>query len=477
MELRLVLKNAAALSVASVLSKAISAVVGIAVTRYLGPETFGEYSVALAFVSTFILFADFGLSNYMVQEGSRDESVLPLYLGNTLLFKAFTLLVIYALLLILMHPAGYNKSIQSMIIVFGIASGLNALNSTVYNYFQAKQQMYFAAFYQFLSTFLIGALTILVVVKQGNVVMITVSQLVTAVLISFLLYGHLRLRIHLEFNLHHLRGMLKRGLPYGMAVIFLYIYFQIDMFMLSLMRSTTEVGIYSAAYRLISILLFIPGILTSVLYPILFQLGVESKKKHQGTIEKIFKVLSAVGIPGSVLLFILANPLLTWLYNDRFPQSIPIMMLLSWFFALECLSFSLGDVLTTTNRQWTRAKIQGSAALLNIAMNLYAIPHYGIYGASVATLITELYVFALYYGIVRTQVYKIKIWRQLPVIVLASIAMGFTAYLLRDLQPLVAAALAGILYLIILISLDKDFRRIGGYVVGLVTRRFRTIKK
>jgi O-antigen/teichoic acid export membrane protein len=312
-ELRLVLKNAAALSVASVLSKAISAVVGISVTRYLGPEIFGEYSSALAFVSTFILFADFGLSNYMVQEGSRDEGVLPLYLGNTLVFKVFTGLAIYALMLVLMFPAGYNPSIRAMVIVLGLANGLNALDATVYNYFQAKQQMYFAALYQFASTFLIGVITILVVVKKGNVLMITMAQLITAVLISFFLYVHLRRQIRLEFNPSRLVGMLKAGFPYGIAVIFLYVYFQINMFLLSLMRPPVEVGIYSAAYRLISILLFIPGILTSVLYPILFQLGVESKEKHRETIEKIYKVLSAVGIPGSVLLFVLANPLLTWL--------------------------------------------------------------------------------------------------------------------------------------------------------------------
>ncbi|AFM39268.1 membrane protein involved in the export of O-antigen and teichoic acid [Desulfosporosinus acidiphilus SJ4] len=472
MELRLVLKNAVALSVASVLSKVITAVVAIAVARYLGPDTFGEYGKALAFVSVFIIFTDFGLSNYMVQEGSRDESVLPLFLGNTLLMKMFTLLAIYALMLVLMHPADFNQSIQSMIIVFGLASSLNALDSTVYNYFQAKQQMYYAAIYQFLSTFLIGALTILVVIMKEDVLMITVAQLVATVLISLMLYVHLRRHIRLEFDLRRLIEMLKKGLPYGMAAIFLYVYFQIDMLMLTLMRSSFEVGIYKAAYGLISVLLFIPGILTSVLYPILYQLGVESKEKHQGTIEKIFKVLSAVGISGSVLLFVLANPLLTWIYNNRFPQSIPIMMLLSWFFALECLSFSLGDVLTTTNRQWTRAKIQGGASLINILINLYAIPRYGIYGASVATLITELYVFVMYYGIVRHQVYKIQIWRQLPVIVFASMVMALTAYILRHLHPLASASIAGILYLIILISLDKDFQRIGGYVLRQKTRLF-----
>ncbi len=472
MELRLVLKNAAALSVASVLSKAISAVVGISVTRYLGPETFGEYSSALAFVSTFIIFADFGLSNYMVQEGSRDESVLPLFLGNILLFKVMSILAIYILMLVFM-PSVYNQSIQNMVIIFGLASGLNALDSTIYNYFQAKQQMYLAAMYQFFSTFLIGALTILVVIKKGNVLMISVAQLATAVLISIMLYIHLRRHIRLEFKPRRLLEMFKGGLPFGMAIIFLYVYFQIDMFMLSFMRPPLEVGIYKAAYGLVAILLFIPGILTSVLYPILFQLGVESKEQHRGTIEKIFKVLSAVGIPGSVLLFVLADPMISWLYDNRFPQSIPIMMLVSWVFALECLSFSLGDVLTTTNRQWTRVWIQGSAAVLKVALNIYAIPRYGIYGASVATLIIELFVFAAYYLIVRRYVYKIQTWRQLPVIVFAALAMGLTAYFLRHLHPLASASIAGTLYLIILMSLDKDFQRIGGYILGQITRRFK----
>lgn len=476
MELRLVLKNAVALSLASVLSKAISAVVAIAVARYLGPDIFGEYGVALAFVGTFILFADFGLSNYMVQEGSRDQSVLPLFLGNTLLFKFFSLLAIFALMLVLM-PEVYNQSIQNMILVFGLAGGLNALHSTVYNYFQTKQQMYFAAMYQFFSTFLIGALTILVVINKGNVLMISVAQLATSVLISLILYIHLRRDISLEFKPRRLIEMLKGGLPYGMAVIFVYVYFQIDIFMLSFMRPLLEVGIYKAAYGLIAILLFIPGVLTSVLYPVLFQLGVESKEQHRGTIEKIFKVLSAVGIPGSVLLFVLADPLISWLYNNRFPQSIPIMMLVSWVFALECISFSLGDVLTTTNRQWTRVWIQGGAAVLKVALNLYAIPRYGIYGASVATLITEIYVFVLYYVIVRQRVYKIQTWRQLPVVALASIAMGITAFFMRHLHPLVSASSAGIIFLIILLSLDRDFQRIGGYVINIFLNKVRSLEK
>jgi len=463
MELKLVLKNAAALSMASVLAKAIAAIVGIAVTRYLGPGPFGQYSSAYAFVSTFILFTDFGLSQLMVQDGSRDERVLPVALGNTLLFRIAASAVVYIAMLVLMHPAGYDATVQTMVVILGLASILNALDASIYNYYQAKQLMYVAAGYQFLSMFLIGGLTVLVVMARGSVVSIAWTHLATFALISLLLYRAVSQDLRLRADLGQLPFMLKRGLGFGIAYIFYNVYFQIASVIISIMRTPAEVGIYSAAYRLVSILLFIPGILTSVLYPVLYQLGVTSQEKHRETIEKIFKVLSAVGIPGSVLLFVLAQPLLAWLYARRFAESVPIMMILSWFFALECLSFSLGDVLTTTDRQWSRTWIQGIAAAGNILLNLLLIPSYGIYGSAWATIATEVFVFGAYYWVVRRRVYRVRIWRQLPVVVGASLVMGAVAFALRSLHPVVAAGFAGVVYLAVLLAADRDFRRIGSY--------------
>lgn len=68
-------------------------------------------------------------------------------------------------------------------------------------------------------------MTILVVIMKENVMMITVAQLVATVLISLMLYVHLLRHIRLEFDLRRLIEMLKKGLPYGMAAIFLYVFF------------------------------------------------------------------------------------------------------------------------------------------------------------------------------------------------------------------------------------------------------------
>jgi O-antigen/teichoic acid export membrane protein len=463
LDTRLIIKNATALGISGFLAKAITAVVGIVVTRYLGPGPFGDYSTAYAFVGTIILFSELGISQLMVQEGSRNPAVLPSYFGNTLLFKSLAAIVCYLVMLIFMFPAGYNQTVKAMIVILGLAVGFNALNQSVYNYYQAVEKMYLAALFQFLNTVLISGLTLLVIFNGLSVVSITVTHLVSHVLITLLIYFALRKQVKPLIKLKKLPEMLKSGLPFGIHRIFYYIFLQISILILSLKVSNVQVGIYSAAYKLVSILVFIPSLMTSALYPALYKMGEGDFKSHRQTIEKVFKVLSAVGIAGSVLMFTLADPLIKWIYAGRFNDSIPILMITAWFLALECMSFSLGDVLTTTNRQTQRMIIQGSALALLFVLIIVLSTFFGIYGAAYALIIVEIYIFCGYYALVYFRVYKIRIWRQLPLIILASVIMAFTARFLYSFHPLISASVAGVVYCAVLLALDSDFRRLGSF--------------
>jgi O-antigen/teichoic acid export membrane protein len=211
-------------------------------------------------------------------------------------------------------------------------------------------------------------------------------------------------------------------------------------------------------------LIFLPSLMTSAIYPVLYQLGVSDKDRHRQTEEKVFKMLSAVGIPCSMLLCVLAAPITIWLYKGAFGQSIPVLMIVSWFLAFECMSFTLGDVLTTTDRQWQRAFVQGTALIRLYALTKLFYASWGIFGAAYAIMVIEVYIFIGYYILVRFGVYKIRIFRQLPLIIVSSAAMGFFAYLLRSLNPLLVCCLAGTVYLCLMGILDQDFRKVGIYL-------------
>ena len=463
LDTRLIVKNTTALGISGILAKAITAVVGIFVTRYLGPGPFGDYTAAYAFVGTIILFSEWGISQLMVQDGSRNQGVLPRYFGNTLFFKSLLAILCYIIMIIFMYPAGYNATVKTMIVVVGVAVVFNALNQSVYNYYQAVQKMYIAAGFQFLTTALIGGLTLMVILSGMGVVAIASAHLISYVLSSILLYLALRNQIKPEIDLGSLPNMVKRGLPFGTHRIFYYIFLQLSLLVLSITTTNIELGIYAAAYKVVLILIFIPSLLTSALYPVLYQLGESDQNQHQFIIEKVFKTLSAVGIAGSVLLFVLADPLISWLYAGRFDASIPILMIVCWFLALECMSFSLGDILTTTNRQMQRTAVQGSALVILFILIVLLSYYFGIMGAAYALIIVEAYIFLVYYMLVRHYVYKVRLWRQLPMILLASVLMAGTASVLIGFNPLISAAIAGIIYCLFLVIFDRDFRKIGGY--------------
>ena len=466
MNTRLIIKNATALGISGFVAKAITAVVGIVVTRYLGPAAYGDYSAANAYVGTIILFAELGISQYMVQEGSRNLAVLPRYFGSTLLVKTTLCVVCYLLMLALMFPAGYSSTVKTLIVIAGLGVCFNALNQSVYNYYQAVQKLYLAAWFQFLTTFLIAVLTVIVLMAGLGVVEITFTHLLTYVIISVLLYLALRKEVKPEFQIRGLSTTIKKALPFGIHRIFYYMFAQLSILVLSLITTNVDVGIYSAAYKLILILIFIPSLMTSAVYPVLYQLGVSDTSKHRDIVEKMFKVLAAVGIAGSTLIFVLAEPLVVWLYDGKFNDSVPILMIVTWLLAFECMSFALGDVLTTTNRQWQRTVIQGCALAILFALIVALYPSLGIYGAAYAVILVEGFIFLCYYIIVRKNVYKIRLLRQLPATGIAALIMGLCAWALQSYHPILAAAAAGSVFVVLIVALDKDFRKIGRYAAA-----------
>ncbi|MCR4321033.1 MAG: oligosaccharide flippase family protein, partial [Candidatus Brocadiaceae bacterium] len=91
-----------------ILRMGVGLFVGVWVARYLGPEQFGLYSYALAFVSLFGAFATLGLDGIVVRDIVRDPACKYETLGTAFVLKLIGgsltfLLVIIAISLLRPH--------------------------------------------------------------------------------------------------------------------------------------------------------------------------------------------------------------------------------------------------------------------------------------------------------------------------------------------------------------------------------------
>ena len=76
-------------------------------------------------------------------------------------------------------------------------------------------------------------------------------------------------KIELDIDFAFVKKIIKLAFPFTLSVVFAGIYFYIDTIMLSLMKGDVPVGIYSASYNIALALLFIPGMYTFAIYPII----------------------------------------------------------------------------------------------------------------------------------------------------------------------------------------------------------------
>jgi O-antigen/teichoic acid export membrane protein len=177
--------------------------------------------------------------------------------------------------------------------------------------------------------------------------------------------------------------------PFGLFLIVLNLYSYIDSVMLGVMRGDVETGVYGAAYKVYEGVGYLPGVVASVLTPRLSSLFMTDRRAH--------KRLMLTGLTGSISLALvvgalgywLAEPLLVLLFGASFAvAAMPFRILcLGLVFVFAIWTLHATAISVNKERLLLRAALIG--LIVNVAINAYAVPHYGASGAATATVVGE----------------------------------------------------------------------------------------
>jgi O-antigen/teichoic acid export membrane protein len=103
----------------------------------------------------------------------------------------------------------------------------------------------------------------------------------------------------------------------------------------------------------------------------------------------------AIALPIAVGTLLLSDRLIYIIYGKEYFKTIPALKILAIALIFIFVNYILMNILVAVDRQKTNAIMAGTCVLVNIALNLCLIPHYGYLGAGTATVITEIVLFAL----------------------------------------------------------------------------------
>ena len=172
----------------------------------------------------------------------------------------------------------------------------------------------------------------------------------------------------------------------GMAWLCNLAFNAIDMLMLGVMSNPQQVGLYSAAYRIVNQVLFTYYLLTQVLYPQLARQDLQQRMRMLKP--RILFSLLGVGVAIAAVLSISRRPVLAILFGHQFLPAALLLLLLAWAIPFDFLTSYLSNAYIAWGMEKKILLCTIVAAGSNIVLNLIWIPSYGATAAAVNTLIS-----------------------------------------------------------------------------------------
>lgn len=468
-------RNTAALAIAGIANAIIGFFFIMYVARYLGAGGFGILSFALAFTAIFGVFTDIGLSTLTIREVARDKSLAKKYLGNIIILKMILVIATFGLIALTINLLGYPEQTINVVYLLALSVVFNAFSLMFYSIFQAYQRMEFVTIGRILNSVLLLAGALFAISQDLSVVAFASLYFLAGVvtlgynsIVSTWKFAKPKIEIDFSFW----KETLEQSWPFGLVVVFVAIYCWIDSVMLSLMQGDEVVGWYNAAYRLVFVLLLIPGAYFSSVFPVMSKFYVSLKESLKYIYEKSVKYMVIIAVPIGVGTSLLADKVILLIFGAEYSHSIIALQILIWFTVFAFVDGVFAQLFNSVNKQIILAKVTGSCALLNVLLNVILIPKYSYIGASIATVVTEFIALSLVFIWSLRIGYGLSSKKLIDIVVkvlIASAIMGVFIFYLRDLSLWGLVPVSALLYFLVLYiigGIDKDDKLLLRQVVG-----------
>ena len=426
----------------NLLQRCLSFLTIVIISRYLGPDKYGQYTFVMALVTICAVVWEFGLNTLLIRDIAADRTKASHYLGGALWGKSFFFLCILLLVTLLLIVLSYERVVIISTLIFGCGFFISTVTGTLNTSFQAHQRMEFTSLLNIMrAVFLFVAIFFLAkVYTEVSVEWVFwaylfsfVAVLVVAVAVS----GRYFVLPSLRCDLQHIKKLLTMAAPFLMISVVDSVLFRIDHLMLSKIVGNVELGLYGAAYTLFEIVFSLFAMmLISAVFPVLSTTFKEDRSAFPVLCNTVFKTLLLIGVPAGCGIILLSEDLIRFVYGTQYGAAAPMLMVLGgaiWiFFVTTYQSWTL----TAAGEQNAVLRVTVAAMCFNIVLNLLLIPYFQAVGAACATLCSELLRWAGMSYYLRRRLFM---WYRLKFayIVASALVMSFGVLVVKHLtQPL-----------------------------------------
>ena len=387
--------------------------VGIFVARYLGPEQYGLMSYVMSYVALFQVLASFGMDQIEIREESKTPEEKDKIIGTAFALKIGFAAITIGLVCLTAWLFEADSFTQWMIMLYSLSMVMNSFG-VIRNYFTSLVWNEYVVKTEISRTLIGAGIKVVLLLLHAPLVWFIAATLFDTVLIAGGYLVSYRSKIDSirkwQFDKETAKYLIKQSFPLLLSGAAVVVYQKIDQVMLGNMLDKETVGYYAVAAAFISIIGFIPTVLSQTVTPLLVQAHTQDKEDYRQKAQLFMNISTWVIIVICILVCLLAYPLIRYTYGTQYLTAIPILQITIFKEIGYAQSQCTGVMMISEGIQKYVAIRNVMGCIVCVIFNLIFIPLWGVYGAAICSVITSIVTGYISHAIIPTyrKIFKIQ---------------------------------------------------------------------
>lgn len=359
------------------------------VSRYLGPEKYGQITLTFSYVALFIPVGALGLNDIIVKELLDNKEKSSEILGTTIVLRTvsslFSVIVVYTIVKIVSNNPilPYLAFIQSLSLLFQVYE-------CILYFYQSKWLSKKTGTIYAISYSITAIVRIVFLILKKDVewfaLAVSLDYLVIAI---FLITVYFKDGNKLRFSKDLVNKLLNKSRPYLFASIMTVISSKADSILLGNMIDETSVGYYSAAMTLCNAW---PFVLTAVIdsaSPAIISSFSTDKELYKKRIKQLYASIFYIGLVVALVFTIFSKYIITIVYGTSYIEASLPLKIASWSTIFSYFGVARFIWAQCENKQKYERLIALIGMLTSLVLNSILIKIFGIAGAAISLVTTQ----------------------------------------------------------------------------------------
>lgn len=483
---RIILRNTIFGVGAQMALRLVSFLFQVLVIRQLGDTQYGQYNIVLAWAGLFSVIGDLGITQYYRREIARDRTTTGKYFWDMvtlrLLLAIVTTVVTVGGALLFLRPLDDQKLIA--IVLFTSTYFLQAFLIPMTSVLEGHERLDVVSVFVVIGQVIFLTAGGLFLWAGKNYVWMVIAALLNIPILITFTYRFMRHnnlgppRFHLNPGLWW--SIIQYGIPFGLIQLTLTISLSADrIFLTQFGFSAQQIGWYSIAYNLTLNFISVARAFNDAFQPTLAREHALNPPAAPRWYFRSVKMILFLGLPITVGGMLLAEPLITIIYEAENRAAFIVFLIIIWDLPLRLYNDFCGNMTTSIVREQSAARINASQAITNIVTNFILVPYFGMIATAFTTVLTDIVGSVQFYVLFRREFGSGLGFKYLIRIVLSAAVMGVLIVLLNNIgwHVFVVMPLAGLAYLALVWAtgvFTEEEQALFSALVRKIRRRFST---